>query len=161
MNPTFLGSSQNSSQLWTEFRTYIGLSKKTPRHLIAFWYFGNFLVSGEQPYLTLMALGDDQRLKSGRGYTAGRFRGQDYVYAEAEYRFPILRCAQTLGGVVFVNASTASNRDTGVQLFDYVRPAVGFGFRLLMNKYSRMNISIDFAYGFDSKGTYFGGAETF
>ncbi len=161
VNPTFLGSSQNSSQLWTEFRTYIGLSKNTPRHLIAFWYFGNFLVSGEQPYLTLMAIGDDQRLKSGRGYTAGRFRGQDFVYAEAEYRFPILRCAQTLGGVVFVNASTASNRDANVHLFDYVRPAVGFGFRLLMNKYSRMNISIDFAYGFDSKGTYFGGAETF
>jgi len=161
VNPTFLGSSQSSSQLWTEFRTYIGLSKKTPRHLIAFWYFGNFQVSGEQPYLTLMALGDDQRLKSGRGYTAGRFRGQDYVYAEAEYRFPLLRCAQTLGGVVFVNASTASNRDRNVHLFDYVQPAVGFGFRLLMNKYSRMNISIDFAYGFDSKGVYFGGTETF
>jgi hypothetical protein len=161
MNPTFLGSSQSSSQLWTEFRTYIGLSNKTPRHLIAFWYFGNFLVSGEQPYLTLMALGDDQRLKSGRGYTAGRFRGQDYVYAEAEYRFPLLRCAQTLGGVVFVNASTASNRDRGVHLFDYVQPGVGFGFRLLMNKHSRMNISIDFAYGFDSKGVYFGGTETF
>lgn len=161
MNPTFLGSSQSSSQLWTEFRTYIGLSKKTPRHLIAFWYFGNFLVSGEQPYLTLMALGDDQRSKSGRGYTAGRFRGQDYVYAEAEYRFPLLRCAQTLGGVVFVNASTASNRDGGVHLFDYVQPGVGFGFRLLMNKHSRMNISIDFAYGFDSKGVFFGGTETF
>ncbi len=160
-NPTFLGSSQSSSQIWTEFRTYIGLSNKTPRHLIAFWYFGNFLVSGEQPYLTLMALGDDQRLKSGRGYTAGRFRGQDYVYAEAEYRFPLLRCAQTLGGVVFVNASTASNRDRGVHLFDYVQPGVGFGFRLLMNKHSRMNISIDFAYGFDSKGIYFGGTETF
>jgi hypothetical protein len=72
-----------------------------------------------------------------------------------------LRCAQTLGGVVFVNASTASNRGRNVHLFDYVRPAVGFGFRLLMNKYSRMNITIDFAYGFDSKGTYFGGTETF
>lgn len=161
VNPTFLGSNQNSSQLWTEFRTYIGLSEKTPRHLIAFWYFGNFLVSGEQPYLTLMALGDDQRLKSGRGYTAGRFRGQDYVYVEAEYRFPILRCAQTLGGVVFVNASTASDRDRDVHLFDNVQPGIGFGFRLLMNKHSRMNISIDFAYGFDSKGVYFGGTETF
>ena len=161
VNPTFLGSNQNSSQLWTEFRTYVGLSKKTPSHLIAFWYFGNFLVSGEQPYLTLMSLGNDQRLKSGRGYTAGRFRGEDYMYVEAEYRFPILRCAQTLGGVVFANASTASNRGRNVHLFDYVRPAIGFGFRLLMNKYSRMNITIDFAYGFDSKGTYFGGTETF
>lgn len=161
VNQTFMGSNQNSTQLWTEFRTYIGLSKKTPRHLIAFWYFGNFLVSGEQPYLTLMALGDDQRLKSGRGYTAGRFRGQDYMYAEAEYRFPILKCAQTLGGVVFVNASTASNRDRNVHLFDYVRPAVGFGFRILMKKHARMNISIDFAYGFDSNGVYFGGTETF
>jgi len=161
MNPTFLGSSQNSTQLWTEFRTYVGLSKKIPRHLIAFWYFGNFLVSGEQPYLTLMATAQDLKQKSGRGYVFGRFRGEDFMYAEAEYRFPLMRCAQTLGGVLFVNASTASNRDANVHLFDYVEPAVGFGIRLLMNKFTRMEISIDFAYGFGSKGTYFGGGETF
>ena len=66
-----------------------------------------------------------------------------------------------ISGGLFENVSTASNRDTGFKLFEYVQPGIGFGIRLLMNKYSRMNISIDFAYGFDSKGVYFGGTETF
>ncbi len=161
MNPTFLGSSENSTTLWVEFRTYVGLSKKIPRHLIAFWFFGNFVVSGHQPYFTLMALANDQKGRSGRGYTEGRYRGEDYMYAEAEYRFPLLRCAQTLGGVIFVNATTASNRDRGIRLFDYVQPAIGFGFRILVNKHTRLNIDIDFAFGFRSKGIYFGGTEAF
>ncbi|MDB4304058.1 BamA/TamA family outer membrane protein, partial [Desulfosarcina sp.] len=37
INPTFLGSDQSSTALWLEFRTYLGLSQKFPRHLIAFW----------------------------------------------------------------------------------------------------------------------------
>ena len=76
INPTFLGSSQNSSTLWLEFRTYMGLSKNKPRHLIAFWAYGDFLITGKLPYLTLPYLGEDQRARSGRGYTNGRFRGE-------------------------------------------------------------------------------------
>ncbi|MCU0370376.1 MAG: outer membrane protein assembly factor, partial [Bacteroidales bacterium] len=82
INPTFLGTDQPSSSLFMEFRTYVGLSKKTPRHLIGFWAFGNFSLSGELPYLTLPSLGDDQRARSGRGYTNGRYRGDKMVYAE-------------------------------------------------------------------------------
>jgi outer membrane protein assembly factor BamA len=73
-NPKFLGSSQQSSSLMMEFRSFLPLSKKIKRHLIAFWMLGNFRVSGRQPYLTLMALGEDQRSRSGRGYIAGRYR---------------------------------------------------------------------------------------
>ncbi|MEZ5084234.1 MAG: BamA/TamA family outer membrane protein [Bacteroidales bacterium] len=71
-NPTFLASDQNSSSLWLEFRTYVPLSNKTPRHLVAFWTFGSFLLTGDQPYLTLMGLGEDQKSRSGRAYVAGR-----------------------------------------------------------------------------------------
>jgi hypothetical protein len=161
INPTFLGTDQNSSSLWMEFRTYIGLSKKTPRHLIGFWAFGNFNLYGKQPYLTLPALGDDQRARSGRGYTNGRFRGDNLVYAEAEYRFPISQCSKILGGVVFVNAVTTSNAQNDVALFQYIRPAVGFGVRVMVNKYFRTNINLDFAIGKQSKGFYFSGQETF
>jgi outer membrane protein assembly factor BamA len=38
VNGQGLGSSKTGSQLWTEFRTYVKLQKKFPRHLIAFWY---------------------------------------------------------------------------------------------------------------------------
>jgi len=160
-NPRFLGSSQASSSLWMEFRTYQSLSKTVPRHLLAFWFFGNFMVSGQQPYLTLMALGEDQRGRSGRGYIAGRYRGEDLIYGELEYRFPITPCSKVLGGVLFLNATTASSRSGDISLFQYVRPGVGFGLRLMLNKYFRTNVNIDFAFGNKSNGLYFSGAETF
>ena len=160
-NPTFLGSEENSSSLWLEFRTYVGLSEKTPRHLIAFWAYGSFLVSGTQPYLTMMALGEDQKARSGRAYVPGRYRGEDLVYGEVEYRFPISPCSKIVGGVIFANVTTASNRTSDVPLFAYLRPGAGFGFRFMINKHFRTNINLDFGFGHYSKGFYFSGTETF
>jgi outer membrane protein assembly factor BamA len=161
INPTFLGSSQFSSTLWLEFRTYIGLSKKTPRHLIGFWAFGDFLTSGKLPYLVLPSLGEDQRARSGRGYTNGRYRGDNIVYGEVEYRFPIWPCSNIIGGVLFVNAVTTSCKAKDIALFEYIRPAVGFGIRVMVNKYFRTNINLDYAIGMKSQGFYFSGQETF
>lgn len=160
-NPTFLGSSQNSSSLWFEFRTYVPLSQKVQRHLLAFWLFGNIRASGRQPYLTLMATGEDQRARSGRGYIAGRYRGEDMVYGEIEYRFPISQCSKILGGVVFLNATTASNQTRDVGLFSYIKPGGGVGLRLMLNKNFRTNITLDFGFGYKSQGFYFSGTETF
>jgi len=160
-NPKFLGSSQNSSSLWMEFRTYLSLSRKTARHLIGFWFFGNFRVSGRQPYLTLMALGEDQRARSGRGYIAGRYRGDHMVYAETEYRFPISKCSRILGGVLFLNATTTSNQASDVALFEHIRIGVGVGLRVMLNKDFRTNINLDFGLGQNSQGFYFSGQETF
>jgi outer membrane protein assembly factor BamA len=163
INPTFLGSSKNSSSLWLEFRTYVGLSKNKPRHLIAFWTYGEFTISGTVPYLTLPYLGDDQRARSGRGYTNGRFRGDHLVYGEVEYRFPIWPCTNIIGGVLFINAVTTSNSDPNktVNLFQYIRPAVGIGLRVMVNKHFRTNINLDYAIGKESSGFYFSGQETF
>jgi hypothetical protein len=160
-NFTFLGSDQDASELWTEFRTYVGLSKKKPRHLVAFWAFGDFNLTGNMPYMTLPALGGDQRARSGRGYINGRYRGKNLVYGEAEWRFPISQCSQILGGVIFVNATTTDNPARNIALFQYVKPAVGFGIRLMVNKYFRTNINLDFAIGSQSQGFYFSGQETF
>jgi hypothetical protein len=161
INPIFLGSSQNSSTLWLEFRTYVGLSKIKPRHLIGFWAFGDFLISGKMPYLTMPYLGEDQRARSGRGYTNGRYRGDHIVYGEVEYRFPIWPCTNIIGGVLFVNAVTTSNAARDVKLFEYIQPAVGFGIRIMVNKYFRTNINLDYAIGVKSSGFYFSGQETF
>jgi len=37
-NPTWFGSSKDSSILTAEFRTYIGLSSAVPRNVLAFWF---------------------------------------------------------------------------------------------------------------------------
>jgi len=158
---SFLGSDQDASHLLAEFRTYVGLSKKTQRHLIAFWLFGEFNLTGHMPYLTLPTLGGDQRARSGRGYVNGRYRGKNLVYGEVEYRFPISQCSKILGGVVFVNATTTDYPLKGVGLFEYVQPAVGFGIRVMVNKHFRTNINLDFAVGNKSQGFYFSGQETF
>ncbi len=154
-NFTWLGSDENGSTLWSEFRTYVSLSKRLPRHLIAFWTYGSFQLSGKIPYLDLMSNAFDQMNSSGRGYEQGHWRGQDFAYGEVEYRFPISQCSQILGGVVFVNFTTASDRDQHVPLFGFVKPAGGIGLRIMVNKEDRTNISIDYAIADGSKGFYF------
>lgn len=163
INPTFLGSSENSSLLFLEFRTYLPLSKNTPRHLIGFWAMAEFTVSGHMPYLTMPYLGDDQRARAGRAYTNGRFRGKNMVYGEVEYRFPIWPCTHIIGGVLFVNAVTTDSPypEKNIHLFEYIKPGVGIGLRIMVNKYFRTNINLDYAIGVKSKGFYFSGQETF
>jgi outer membrane protein assembly factor BamA len=160
-NFNFLGSYLDGSRLWAEFRTYIGLSKRVPRHLLAFWLYGSFKVSGELPYLNLMSNGFDQSNSSGRGYAQGRWRGESFAYGEAEYRFPISRCSGIVGGVLFANVTTASNPDMKVPLFGFLKPGCGFGFRIMVGKYDRTNILIDFGLGELSTGLYLQAQEVF
>jgi hypothetical protein len=160
-NITWLGSDKSSTFLFFDARYYKSLSKKLPRHIIAGWIWGNFMVGGRAPYLTLQALGDDQRARSGRGYIQGRFRGENMMYGEVEYRFPISKCTQILGGVVFLNATTCSNSYRDVRLFDYVMPGFGVGLRVMINATSRTNLNLEYGWGKKSNGFYFSGAETF
>jgi outer membrane protein assembly factor BamA len=160
-NVKWLGSARNGSQLWTEFRTYVGLSKQIPRHLLAFWVYGSFVVSGQIPYLDLMACGFDQMNSSGRGYEQGRWRGEDFVYGEMEYRFPISRCSGIIGGVIFANVMTASNRDMHIPLFGFFKPGAGFGLRIMVSKHDRTNLLIDFGLGQRSDGFYLQAQEIF
>lgn len=159
ISPELLGSSKSSSSLWLEYRDYLSLSKVNPRHLLAFWAYGHFLTSGTPGYLDLAASGFDQYSRSARPYTQGRFRGQNLVYAETEYRFPIInRC----GGVLFLNGSTASNKDANINLFDYVDPGYGFGLRWMLNKKSRTNVTIEYGFGkYGATGLIFNLGETF
>src|SRR2546428_1334254 len=42
LNPAFLGNTKTASLLTVEWRSYHGLSKTNPRHLMSFWLLGNF-----------------------------------------------------------------------------------------------------------------------
>ena len=162
LNPTFLGSDKGSSILCLEYRDYLNLSKERPRHMLGFWTYGWFVTSGDVPYMDLPALGWDQFGRSGRAYAQGRIRGLDLIYGEIEYRFPLLPKNDLLGGVVFVNATTASSREAGVHLFDYLDYAYGAGLRVMINKKSRANLALDFAVGkYGASGFYLGINEVF
>jgi Omp85 superfamily domain len=162
INPSFLGSTQNSSILWLEYRDYLHLSKERPRHLIGFWTYGWFVTSGKVPYMDLPAVGWDLFGRSGRAYTQGRFRGEDVIYTELEYRVPLQRKKETFGAVIFLNGTTAANRQGNIYLYEYVDIGYGVGLRIMLDKKSRANLNIDYAFGlYGAQGFYFGINEVF
>jgi outer membrane protein assembly factor BamA len=168
-NSKFLGSQQNSKQLYLEARVYKSLSKKKPRHLISFWGIGQFITSGNVPYLHLPANAYDMRNRIGRGYVAGRFRGPDWITAETEYRVPLTKNG-LVGAVLFASVTTTT-RDAitigdeslpKLKLFEATRPAAGFGARIMLNRTGRLNLAMDMAFGqHGAKGFYFAVGETF
>ncbi|HEX4850767.1 MAG TPA: BamA/TamA family outer membrane protein [Puia sp.] len=159
-NPTGLGSTKSSSVLLSDFRTYVSFDQYH-RHILAFWVYGEFVTGGVSPYLLLPALGYDQKQRSGRGYTFGQFRGEQLLYGETEYRFPISVNTGILGGVLFVNGTTTSSKDNNVKLFDYLRGAYGGGLRIMLDKSTRTRLEVDAGVANKSVGFYLGAQETF
>ncbi len=156
-----LGNDISGNFFQLEWRSFHSLSKGNPRHVMSFWLMGNFSPEGKFPYLILSATAYDQRGRSARGYTQGRFRGNNLVYGEAEYRFPISRCGGILGGVLFLNATTANNPGQSLELFESIKPGFGAGLRIMVDKRSRTNLAVDFGFGDNSFGFYLAASETF
>jgi outer membrane protein assembly factor BamA len=160
VNEKIFGGSRNSTMLYAEWRNYIPLAKTRPGMVLAFWTWGQFVTSGNVPYLALPSIGWDTYGRSGRGYVQGRFRGTNMVYGESEFRLPISRNG-LFGVVAFLNATTTSNPITDQALFNSVAPGYGLGLRIKMNMKDRTNICIDYGRGRGSHGLYFNIQETF
>ncbi len=161
-NSKLIGSHQNSSTLWAEYRDYFNLKKERPRNLLAIWMYGNFQTSGNLPYLDLPALGWDQYGRSGRAYPQGRFRGQDLLYGEAEWRFPLQKDKEKWGAVLFANATSATNKDADIKMFDYINTGFGGGLRYMLNEKSRTNLCLDYGVGnYGASGFYLSVNEVF
>lgn len=157
INPEFFGSNKKSTVLFLEYRKYYDLTNDH-HNMLCFWGLGSFVISGTLPYMDLPALGEDQYGKSGRGYSQGRFRGQNLVYGEVEYRRHLLASKNNpdfLGMIVFANAVTASNKDAGTDLFKYINLAAGTGIRAMISKNARTNLGLDYGWGnYGSSGFY-------
>jgi hypothetical protein len=161
INEASLGSSKNSTILLTECRSFFSLDGEKRRNILALWLYGNYVITGDLPYLMLPAIGYDQRQRSGRGYPFGRFRGESMLYEETEYRFPISYRTGILGGVIFLNLTSTSSREEKIRLLDYIQPAYGAGLRIMVDKMSRTRLQLDAAIGHGKPGLYFGVRETF
>lgn len=160
INQTWLGSTKNAVQITTDFRKYWSLSSKNPEHVIAFWNWGSYLLSGALPYLELPGTGKDAYFRSGRGYTVGYFKAPQYFYSELEHRYPITR-NNFLSGVTFFNIQTANDMQ-GTKLFERWQPGGGVGLRILFNKDTRTNLCLDYAFGkYGAKGFFLGLTEVF
>ncbi len=159
-NQKWLGSSKNAFQVIYDLRKYLSLSKKNPEHVLAFWHWASYKISGTVPYLELPNTANDTYNRSGRAYTLSRFKGLSYACFESEYRFPITH-NKLFSGVAFVNFQTASD-DLGKDLYQYWESAGGIGLRILLQKRSRSTLCIDYAFGkYGANGFFFGLNEAF
>ena len=167
-NPTWFGSAKDSTFASAELRTYVGLDPNVARNVLAFWLVVQGQLSGHLPYLALPSIGWDARNRTGRGWVQGRFRGTSEVYAEAEWRFRITNNGP-LGGVVFANLSTFTRppvsipgySEPGESLFEHPKVAGGVGLRIMQNRQSRTNITLDLTVADKTFGFYFGAGEAF
>jgi outer membrane protein assembly factor BamA len=148
----------NTSQtLLIDYRSYYPLDSKN-ENVLAFWVYGQFLTSGKLPYLALPAIGYDQRQRSGRGYAFGRFRGEELLYEESEYRFPVLG---RLGGVLFLNLTSTTDKTNHLNLGETLQAGYGGGLRFMLDRAMRSRLQFDIGAGKQSLGFYFGIQETF
>lgn len=160
INPAFNQSQDVSTVLFGEYRYFLPLSKYNSQHVFSLWAISQFVTTGNVPYLNLPSIGWDQRSRSGKGYTQGLFRGQKLVYFETEYRFPI-SCNQLVSGTIFANFTSTSDKDREIRLFQYIQPAVGLGLRILIDKATRTNLVLNYAWGRNSDAFYLNAGESF
>jgi outer membrane protein assembly factor BamA len=147
----FLGSKNNWTSLLLEWRGYLRFPENS-NNILAFWSYNWFTLYGKPPYLMLPSTAWDKTFNTGRGYIQGRFRSNNMLDAETEYRIQLTRNG-LLGMVLFANFESFSNIDTWK--FPAIAPAGGVGLRFKLNKYSRTNISIDYGWGRQGSGGFF------
>lgn len=141
------GATKNWQSLIVDVRKYINFPDGS-ENTLALWSYDWLIVGGKPPFLDLPATGWDANFATGRGYIQGRFRGNEMVYGEAEYRYKITTDG-VLGGTVFINGeSFSAQRGTKLQS---IQPGYGPGLRIKLNKVSNTNISIN--YGFGNQGS--------
>ena len=112
------------------------------------------LNKGNVPYRMLATIGGARFL---RGYYRGRFRDNNMVVLQQEFRMPIYKW---LGLAVFGGVGSVANRVNDFRKneihYDY-----GCGLRIRVNKKENTNIRIDYGITKDSQGIYLIFAEAF
>ena len=143
-NLEFMGSNSNWESLIIDVRKYFNFPAWHPATSWPFGAMTGLSSSGKPPYLDLPSTNWDTYSSTGRGYIQGRFRGDEMVDFESEYRFPVTANG-FLGAVVFVNAESFSGLNSHrLQSF---QPGWGAGLRVKLNKTSRTNLDIDYGFG--------------
>ena len=156
-NDTALGSDDKWQSLFMDFRKYYSIP--FARSILGFRSYYWTILSGDVPYFDLPSTRSEPGTGSAsRGLQKDRYRSKDMLFIESEYRFNISRNG-FLGGVVFVNTTSASEYES--RKFEYWKPAIGTGIRLKFNKYTKVNVAFDIGFSKDYTNVYLKIGEVF
>jgi outer membrane protein assembly factor BamA len=112
------------------------------------------LSAGDIPFFQMPRMGGIKRM---RGYLDGKYRGQQMVLLQTEFRRPLF---WRVGAVVFGGLGWVAEGLEEVE-WRHTRYNYGFGFRFSMDRAQKINVRLDFGYGYRSRGTYLTIGEAF
>lgn len=140
-----LGSDFNFSSTNLDLRYYKPVNKN---QVLAAQVYGQF-VNGNPPFNMMALLGSEGMM---RGYYYGRFRDNNYLAAQAEYRFLPFGFSKRIGGVAFLSMGSVQPEVSQFN-FKEMLPAGGLGLRFLI--FPKKDIFIRFDAGFTKEGQAF------
>lgn len=124
----------------------------SPKSTLGLNAYGHFLQGSTLPFYLLPEMGNDNIM---RGYYTGRYRDQNYLAAQAEYRYFLdpkihikfwfidMRPTFALAG--FAGAGTVFK--DGDFTTEDVKPNYGMGIRWFYDKVSRITVRLDYGWG--------------
>ena len=148
--PDSFGNENSSQKLTLDYNHYFGM--KNERDIIAVRFYGGMGV-GDLAFTQQFVVGNNDI----RGYTQGRYRGEQTVNIQGEYR---LNPWDKIGLVGFAGVASVYN---GINEADNAKllPSIGVGFRYNVFPKNHMNIGLDVAAGDGDWGIYFRIGEAF
>lgn len=146
----FVGSQFAFTRTEADFRQFL---RPFPKHVLALQYYA-LLQTGTPPFRLLALLGSDREM---RGYYQGRYREQNLMAFQAEYRLPLF---WRIGLTAFAGAGEVWNWNQPYRM-EVFKFTTGGGLRFLMDKKDNVNLRIDYAIGNGTTGFYFAFGEAF
>ena len=148
--PGFMGNELISNKIELDYNQFFEMPNK--RDVLAIRFFGGAGIGDldfNQQYIV-----EETDI---RGYTQGKFRGEQKVTIQGEYRWNPFEKIGFVGFAGVASVFSGINADDNGKLL----PAIGTGFRYNVFPENHMNIGMDFAVGLDDWGMYFRIGEAF
>jgi outer membrane protein assembly factor BamA len=140
-----IGSEFSYTYYALDMRHFFLVNKKK-RWVLGLNLYGLFS-PGETPFNRLPGLGGAQIM---RGYYSGRFRDQNYIAAQIEWRMPVWKM---IGIAAWLGTGEVSASFDQFSLSG-LKPNAGVGLRVRFDKRSKLNIRADEGFGTNSSGFY-------
>ncbi len=148
------GSDFNFTDVIFDSRIYRPVNK---RDVLAAQVFGQFTTRGQAPFNQLALMGGESLM---RGYYLGRYRDNNLIAGQVEYRMLPFPFAKRFGAAGFIAAGSVFNKPEELQLNKFVL-AGGAGIRFLLFPQKDIYTRLDFAFTAEGLGIYFFIGEAF
>lgn len=149
------GSDFAFNGVYTDLRYYRPMTADH-KQVLAAQLVGTF-VSGDVPFNQLALMGGEQLM---RGYYLGRYRDNNLIAGQVEYRFLPFPFSKRLGGAAFLGMGTVAPTIGDLRL-SQLKVAGGAGIRFLLFPSKDIYVRFDVAFSEDGPGFYFFTGEAF